>query len=653
MVPTPVREPAGPQPKATAPRLVIANRGEIARRVLRSARARGFRAAVVSTPADRGAPVRREADRVLEVGDFLDREGVVTAAAGWGADLLHPGYGFLSESPAFAAAVEAAGIAFCGPTPRSMRLLGDKQEARRLAAASGVPVVRGVEARELEGGDPGRAAECAGLRFPVAVKAAAGGGGIGIRVVEDPGELPAALAAASSQAKAAFGDGTVYLERWIAWSRHLEIQVFGDGAGRGIHLGERECSVQRRRQKLLEWTPAFGMTRALRGRLGEAALRLVARSRYRGAGTVEFLLEPNGEFHFLEVNTRLQVEHPVTEAVYGLDLVDAQFELALGRWPDALPAPGGPEDFEPLVPQGAAVEARVLAESPARGFAPSPGQIRRLRLPDGVRVDSGVETGTAVPPGFDSLLLKVVASGADPAAAGRRLAAALEETVVHGVETNLSLLAAVLRHPDFTAGRIHTAWVERRIPELAAERFPAGARTVLEHPRGAVAVLEAASGRERSPGAAAFHRIGASDGGLPRIEPGPGSGDACLYAGDGGAPLRITATGPGPDGAAWFSAGGGTLRIALDAASEEGPENRGREDVRAPLAGRLLQVRNEPGRAVEGGEVVARIESMKMHWEVRAPAAGHLSEPAVPAGETVAAGQLLLTVLPAPKASAA
>ncbi len=632
-----------------APRLVIANRGEIARRVLRSARARGFRVAVISTPADRGAPVRAEADHVLHVEDFLDGGAVVEAASGWGADLLHPGYGFLSENPDFAAAVERAGIAFCGPTAESMRRLGDKQAARRLALASGVPVIPGTDADALDlgtdptdaldlGTDPADVLTRLGIGLPCAVKASAGGGGIGIRVVEDAAELPEALARASAQARAAFGDGTVYLERWLHRARHIEVQVFGDGVGEGIHLGERECSAQRRRQKLLEWTPAFGMTPSLRCRLGEAALKLVAASRYRGAGTVEFLVEPDGRFHFLEVNTRLQVEHPVTEAVYGVDLVGAQFDLALGTWPETLPPPAAPTAFEPLAPRGAAIEARVIAESPREGFAPSPGRIRRYRPPEGIRVDSGVEAGSPVPAGFDSLLFKAIAPGADLSRTASRLARALEASVVHGVETNLSLLVATLRHPDFLAGRIHTGWVEERLAELVRDPFPDWATARLLAPRVAEAVITAASGRRSDPAAAIFGSVGASAS-FPRVEPGDRPGQAILH---GETALEITATAPGADRIAWFSAAGGTLRHQLGDVERKQERLSGGSEVLAPLAGRLLSIRDEPGLSVDQGEVVASIESMKMHWEVRAPAPGRLGEPAAAPGDSVEAGQLLL-----------
>ena len=648
--------------RAPAKRLVIANRGEIARRVLRSARERGLTAAVISTSADLGAPVRREADAVLEVPDFLDAGAVVAAASDWEADLLHPGYGFLSENADFAAAVEEAGIAFVGPTPEAMRRLGGKEEARRLAVAAGVPVLPAVSSERIaSASDPAGEVERSGVGFPCAVKAAFGGGGIGIRVVREPAALAPALEAAARQAEAAFGDATVYPERWIERPRHVEIQVFGDGQGGGVHLGERECSIQRRRQKLLEWTPAFGVSGALRRRMGEAALRLVAAGRYRGAGTVEFLLDAAGGFFFLEVNTRLQVEHPVTEEAYGVDLVDAQLERALGGWPPSLPPPAAsPDRFEPLPRRAAAVEARLLAESPANGFAPSPGQVRRFRVPagEGVRVDSGVAAGAPVPAGFDSLLAKVIVSGASIGDAARRLAETLRETVAHGVETNASFLAAVLEHPDFLAGRTHTGWVEEHRSELAASRMPERLRESLGSERIAEALAEAASGRRNGPGAEVFRAVAAGDG-RPRIRPGNTPGEVVVTAAPGageagpGLPeeVRVVATDLGDGNGTAVTAGGETVVLGADDAVEEVGKTGGAaapgapEEIRAPLAGTLVRLPGDPGTPVRRGEVVAVVESMKMHWEIRAERDGILGDPTASPGDPVTGGRILRTIL--------
>lgn len=638
---------------STAPRLLIANRGEIARRILRSARRRGCRVAVVSTAADRGAPVRDEADRVFEVPGFLDGEAIVAAAAGWDAGLLHPGYGFLSESASFAAAVEAGGIAFVGPTAESMRRLGDKEAARRTAMAAGVPVLPSLGVDELASEpDPAAGVERAGVGFPCAVKAAAGGGGIGIRVVRRPEALADALSVAASEARGAFGDGRVYVERWLDRPRHVEIQVLGDGRGAGIHLGERECSVQRRRQKLLEWAPGFGISADLRARMGEAALRLVIASRYRGAGTVEFLLEPDGTFHFLEVNTRLQVEHPVTEEIYGVDLVDAQLEIATGGWPGALPAPvSRAESFEPLSPSGTAFEARIVAESPRNGFAPSPGRIRRYREPEGegVRVDSGVVAGSAVPPGFDSLLAKVIASGESHAAAATRLMAALEGTVIHGVETNVSLMISVLRHPDFLGERVHAGWLEGRIEDVAASRLAPDVMALLEREGVADAVAAAASHRRRTAGADVFLSFGQAEG-LPRVEPGRREGEVVLsgppvHDAGAGEVLSVTATPLVGGRELAVTVAGETLTLPLSAEGERVARRQDSGEVRAPLAGQVVRIL-DAGSCVGEGDVVAVIESMKMHWEIRAPARGTLADIGAKAGDAVAAGALLLRIVP-------
>ena len=643
---------------STAPRLLIANRGEIARRILRTARAHGCRVAVVSTAADRGAPVRAEADRVFEVPGFLDGDAIVAAATGWDAGLLHPGYGFLSESAAFAAAVEAAGIAFVGPTAESMRLLGDKEAARRTAVAAGVPVLPSLGVDELASEpDPAAGVERAAVGFPCAVKAAAGGGGIGIRVVHRPEALAEALSTAASEARAAFGDGRVYVERWLDRPRHVEVQVLGDGQGAGIHLGERECSVQRRRQKLLEWAPGFGISADLRARMGEAALRLVIGTRYRGAGTVEFLLEGDGTFHFLEVNTRLQVEHPVTEEIYGVDLVDAQLEIAGGGWPDALPAPvSRAEAFEPLSPRGAAFEARIVAESPRHGFAPSPGRLRRYREPEaeGVRVDSGVVEGSPASPGFDSLLAKVIASGESPAAAAARLASALEEAVIHGVETNASLMISVLRHPDLLGERVHAGWLEGRLDEIASSRLAPEVMALLGREGVADAVATVAARRRTTAGAEVFLSFGQAEP-FPRVEPGQRAGEVVLSGpsvrdAGAGETLTVTATPLAGGRELAVTVAGETLALPLSGEGEGIGRGQDSGEVRAPLAGQVIRIL-DAGSSVEEGDVVAVIESMKMHWEIRALVDGTLADIGAKAGDAVAAGALLLRIAGAPRES--
>jgi len=353
-----------------AQRLVIANRGEIARRILRAGRALGHTIAVISTPSDAGSLVRREADAVLEVDSFLAIDAIVAACVDWQATLVHPGYGFLSEHAAFAQAVEEAGLGFVGPTPENMRALGGKEAAKALARACQVPVLEALLSHELAALPPERwEAELAarGIRPPYLVKASGGGGGRGMRVVADPGELPAALRQASREAEAAFHDGTVFVERYLEAPRHLEIQVFGDGQGEGVALGERECSLQRRHQKVVEEAPSAVVDETLREAMARCALALVRTACYRGAGTVEFLLDGAGAFHFLEMNTRLQVEHPVTELAYGVDLVQAQLELAAGRWRGSwprIPARGG-------CPRRGRSSSTGSPRAPASGWTPA------------------------------------------------------------------------------------------------------------------------------------------------------------------------------------------------------------------------------------------------------------------------------------------
>ncbi|MEY4065725.1 MAG: hypothetical protein RIR26_1933, partial [Pseudomonadota bacterium] len=455
-------------------RLVIANRGEIARRILRAGREFGWKVAVISTPEDRDSPVRFEADDVLEVDSFLNAAAVVGAARNWRADLLHPGYGFLSENADFAALVEEAGIAFVGPTPLNMRAMGGKESAKSFAQRCGVPTLEALlsqELKELPVEQWSRVLDKRGIVAPYLVKASGGGGGRGMRIVESVRDLPDAIARASQEAKASFNDATVFVERYLVAPRHVEIQVFGDGHGGGVFWGERECSLQRRHQKVLEEAPSPVVDAPLREKMGAAAMALVAETKYRGAGTVEFLLNDAGEFFFLEMNTRLQVEHPVTELVYGIDLVRAQFELALGQWPAGFP---DPDVFSVPVPRGVAIEARLLAEDPRAGFLPTPGPLTVYREPSlrHVRVDSGVVEKGRVNDRFDSMIAKIIAHAPTRAAACQVLAEALEQTTVHGCTTNLPFLTAVALHPDYIEGKVSTAWIGQHAEELNKPLIP-------------------------------------------------------------------------------------------------------------------------------------------------------------------------------------
>ena len=439
--------------------VLVANRGEIARRVFRACKALGLRTVAVYSQADRDAPHVRDADSAVEIGgapareSYLDAERILDAARRSGADAIHPGYGFLSESWRFAEAVRHAGIVFIGPTPAAIRTMGDKIEARRLMSAAGVSVLPGsfdpvadVAAAEAIAGEIG---------YPVILKAAAGGGGIGMARVGKPTDLATAFAAANRRAQAAFGTGELYVERYLERPRHVEVQVFGDEAGNVVHMHERECSIQRRHQKLVEESPAPGLAPATKAGLTAAAVAGARAIGYTNAGTMEFLVDESGEFYFLEMNARLQVEHPVTEEVTGLDLVVAQLRAAAG---EPLPWAQGQ-----IVQRRAAIECRVYAEDPSKGFLPSPGTVQKLELPsgEGIRVESGVEPGSTVSVHYDPLLLKLIAHGDTRRQAIERLADALDRSVIEGVRTTIPFLRRVVASDEFRQGRVHTQMLEQ------------------------------------------------------------------------------------------------------------------------------------------------------------------------------------------------
>jgi acetyl-CoA carboxylase biotin carboxylase subunit len=447
-------------------RVLVANRGEIAVRVLRGCREAGLPTAAVFSAADRGAVHVHLADRALEIGpgpardSYLDFERILDAARRMDAGSVHPGYGFLAENAEFAEAVESAGLVWIGPPPSAIRAMGEKTAARRAMQAVGVPVVPGTAEPLLDGAMAAAAAGDAG--YPVLLKAAAGGGGKGMRVVRGPGELDLAFAAASREALGAFGDPSLYLERYMPEARHVEIQVLADGAGRAIHLCERECSLQRRHQKVLEESPAPGLDPSIRERMGGVAVRAAKAVGYVGAGTVEFLLAPDGSFWFLEMNTRLQVEHPVTELVTGVDLVRAQLAIAGGG--------GLPLEQEAVRMSGHAIECRIAAEDADRGFLPATGRIEAYAEPGGpgIRVDSGIAVRSEVSAYYDPLLLKVVAHGRDRHEALARMGRALAELDIGGVTTNVGFHRGLLAHPDVRAGRVHTRWLEDHADEVLA-----------------------------------------------------------------------------------------------------------------------------------------------------------------------------------------
>jgi acetyl/propionyl-CoA carboxylase alpha subunit len=427
--------------------LLVANRGEIAVRIFRTAKRLGHETVAIAAPDDAGALHTRVADRTEPVASYLDPAEIVAAANRAGADAVHPGYGFLAESAALAHAVTEAGLAWVGPPPDVIRAAGDKLEAKRIATEAGVPTLPTGTADEIG--------------FPLLVKAAAGGGGRGMRVVRHAAELDEALEAAKREAKAGFGDDTVFLERYVERPRHVEIQLLADAHGTAIHLGERDCSIQRRHQKVLEESPSPALDAALRARMGEAAVALARALRYENAGTAEFLLGEDGEFYFLELNARIQVEHPVTELVTGLDLVERQLQVAAGE----------PLGLESRDPEGHAVEVRLYAEDPLT-FLPQAGRVARLELPEGVRVDAGVEAGDEVPVTYDPMIAKLVAAGETREEALDRLAAALGETRVGGVTTNLPFLRWLVRHPVVRAGEATTAFLTEHPPLSRPPRVP-------------------------------------------------------------------------------------------------------------------------------------------------------------------------------------
>ncbi len=438
--------------------VLVANRGEIARRVFRACRTRRLRTVAVYSEADRDAPYVKDADRAIAIGpapareSYLDIPRIIAAARESEADAVHPGYGFLSENWGFAEACAQAGLTFIGPTPEAIRVMGDKTEARRRMAAAGVPIVPGSPEPVADAAAAQRCA--ANVGYPVILKAAAGGGGIGMAKVAQESDLAGAWATATRRAQAAFGRAEVYVERYVERGRHVEVQVFGDAKGTVVHLHERECSIQRRHQKLVEESPAPNLRPEIKQGLTEAAVAGARAIGYVNAGTLEFLVDGE-KFYFLEMNTRLQVEHPVTEEVTGADLVVAQLDVAAGAplpWPQ-----------EAIVQRGAAIEVRVYAEDPAKNFLPSPGALTRLSLPrgEGLRIESGVVEGSVVSVHYDPLLFKLIASGRDRSQALERLAGALDDCVVEGVKTTLPLLRMIAGHPEFRRGVVHTQMVEQ------------------------------------------------------------------------------------------------------------------------------------------------------------------------------------------------
>jgi 3-methylcrotonyl-CoA carboxylase alpha subunit len=652
-------------------RLLIANRGEIACRVIQTCRRLGIRAIAVHSDADRDALHVRLADEAHAIGaasareSYLDGKAVIAAARAARADAIHPGYGFLSENAAFAEACAAAGITFVGPPPAAIRSMGLKHEAKALVAAAGVPVVPGYMGDEQS---PARlAAEAERVGFPLLVKAVAGGGGKGMRVVREQAALDEAVRAARGEAESAFGDGRLMLERFLERPRHVEVQVFGDAHGHCVHLFERECSVQRRYQKIIEESPSPFIDAATRDAMADAAVRAAKAVGYVNAGTIEFIVGTDGAFYFMEMNTRLQVEHPVTEKVTGLDLVEWQLRVASG---EPLPLPQSE-----VRAHGHAIEARIYSEDPRRGFLPSVGRVRRFAHPppdDTWRVDAGIADGDVISVHYDPMIAKVIAFGADRDAALATLRQRLDRTAVFGVANNLPLLRAIAAHPAFAAGDVDTGFVDRELAKLTADAPPATEAVLLA---ASLAIAERAPrpGAAASPWALAdgWRAAGPATQSVGLRSPAfrrwraTALGDALELAGDGSSIRgRVQDLAPGRYA---VDAGRGARELELirdrdnlqvigDQVDEFSiatawPHERNVEDAdmhpASPLPGRVVELRVKAGDGVARGDVLAVVEGMKMQHAIRAGRAGRIANVLAHAGELVEAEAVLFDIDPA------
>jgi acetyl/propionyl-CoA carboxylase alpha subunit len=660
-------------------KLLIANRGEIASRVIRSCRALDIASVAVFSEPDTDAPYVTEADMAVPLPGataeetYLRSEAIIAAALAVGADAVHPGYGFLSENAAFASACGEAGLVFVGPPPAAISAMGSKTSAKELMAAAGVPVLPGVTVGD-EATPPDDLAEraAASVGFPVLVKAAFGGGGRGMRAVHSPDGLLEAVAAAQREARNAFGNGTVFLERLVQRPRHIEVQIFADTFGQVVHLFERECSIQRRYQKIIEEAPSPAVSPALRAELGAAAVAAGKAIGYVGAGTVEFILDASGEFFFLEVNTRLQVEHPVTEMVTGLDLVGLQILVAEGK---------------PLPPAvtgarltGHAIEARLYAEDVAAGYLPSTGPLHRFDIPalPGIRVDAGVAGGGHVSMYYDPMLAKVIAHAPTREQAARLLGRALHESRLHGVVTNRDLLVGIFREPEFLAGRIDTGYLTRHSPAslMAADpgkdevhaiavaladqalrratapvlgAVPSGWRNVPNRPQ---RVTYLRPGTSDAPLAVSYRMLAAG-----RAEAAAGDGDPRPVLLHSCTADRVDLSLDGVRRVVRVDRDGGTRyadsSLGASVLAEQPrfplPDSEvAAGSLVAPMPGTVVRVAAVPGDAVAAGQVLVVLEAMKMEHSVRSPHDGTVAEVRVSAGQAVDSGTVL-AVLDAPE----
>jgi 3-methylcrotonyl-CoA carboxylase alpha subunit len=651
--------------------LLIANRGEIARRVIRTARRLGLRTIAVYSEADRNAWHVADADEAVLIGgaaardSYLRIDAILEAARRTGAEAVHPGYGFLSEKPDFADALAAAGLIFVGPPASAIRAMGLKDAAKDIVAKAGVPVVPGYQGTDQS--PELLRAEAAKTGYPVLIKAVAGGGGKGMRRVETDAEFVKALEGAKREAAGAFGDDRVLIEKYVGRPRHIEIQVFADAHGNAVHLFERDCSLQRRHQKVIEEALAPGMTGAMRAKMGAAAVNAALAIGYRGAGTVEFIVDSSqglreDAFFFMEMNTRLQVEHPVTEAITGLDLVELQLRIAAG---ESLP----PQSE--IAARGHAIEARLYAEDPAKGFLPSIGTLKRLHLPpegQGLRIDAGVREGDEVTMFYDPMIAKIIAHGATRDEARLKLARAMEEVEAAGVRTNAAFVARCLRHPGFAAGDIDTGFIDRHIAGLAPKRGAPSAETLAIAALGVL--LAKTAKRDWSPWSVADgFRVGGDGFDLVEFDGEDGKpiavrlsrADSAWRADTQGQSFDLDAAADGPHltvtigghrRGAWLDIAshdvtlllsGETWALSLfdpldvdDAAADAGAS------VTAPMPGKVVSVSVKPGDKVKRGAALAVLEAMKMEHTLTAPADREIEAVRVQPGDQVTEGTALI-----------
>jgi geranyl-CoA carboxylase alpha subunit len=650
-------------------RILIANRGEIALRIMRTARRLGYGVVVVYSDADRDAQHVREADVAVRIGEalparsYLDIEAIIAAAKASGADAVHPGYGFLAENEAFAQACREAGLVFIGPSPKAIRAMGNKAGAKEIMRKAGVPCVPGYQGADQS--DAVLLEQAGVIGFPVMIKAVAGGGGRGMRLVPDAAAFPAALRSARSEAQAAFGDATVILERAIQNPCHIEIQVFGDAHGEAIHLGERDCSVQRRHQKLVEEAPSPAVSAELRAKMGAVAVAAVKSLGYEGAGTLEFLLDESGEFYFMEMNTRLQVEHPVTEAITGLDLVELQLRIARGE-----PLGLRQEDVRFA---GHAIEVRLCAEDARQDFMPQSGTMARWRVPAGLRVEHALQSGAEIPPFYDSMIAKLIAFGPTREEARSRLICGLEQTVAFGVTTNQSFLISCLRHPVFAGGEATTAFIGDHRDELVAEYAPSDAALAallldVTHPR-------ARNWRSGRTLAASFpvplrleidrtvHDLELQherEGGV-RVKDGEREYRFAIE--EFGADLIRVRSADLVENVEFFRDGErlyflhrevthAVRDLSLTAPQSVGSSG-GDGKVRAAMNGRVVAVLVKKGDQVTAGQPVMTLEAMKMEHVHTSGVAGTVAAIDVSEGEQVTAGKIVVEIAPIAAAASA